>query len=99
MKRMISTLAIALTFCVGAIAQTADPVIEKSLLPAPRQMKEGATVIRWKSDFTYDTLRKWHESTGLLRASCTAGSAAVLGGVHQHRESGARGSEPQDGDN
>ena len=26
--------------------------------PAPRQMKEGATVIKWKDDGTYDTLRK-----------------------------------------
>jgi hypothetical protein len=34
-----------------------DP-IEKALLAAPRQMKEGATVIKWKADGTYDTLRK-----------------------------------------
>jgi hypothetical protein len=42
---------------VGASAQT-SPEIDRALLPAPAQMKEQATVIKWKSDFTYDTLRK-----------------------------------------
>jgi len=35
-----------------------DPAIEKALMPAPRQLKDGATVIKWKADGTYDTLRK-----------------------------------------
>jgi hypothetical protein len=35
-----------------------DPAIEKALMPAPRQMREGATVIKWKADGTYDTLKK-----------------------------------------
>jgi hypothetical protein len=39
------------------VAQT-SPEIEKALLPAPDQMKAGATVIKWKADFTYDTLKK-----------------------------------------
>ena len=42
----------------SAFAQTPDESIEPALAPAPRQMKEGATVIKWKPDFTYDTLRK-----------------------------------------
>jgi hypothetical protein len=42
---------------VSAIA-FAQAEIEKALLAAPRQMKDGATVIKWKPDFTYDTLRK-----------------------------------------
>jgi hypothetical protein len=52
--------AIALLFALSgaAPAQTPDPAIEKALLPAPRQLREGATVIRWKGDFTYDTLKK-----------------------------------------
>jgi hypothetical protein len=32
--------------------------IDKALLPAPANLRDGATVIRWKPDFTYDTLRK-----------------------------------------
>jgi len=42
----------------SAFAQTSAEGIEKALLPAPRQMKEGATVIKWKADFTYETLKK-----------------------------------------
>ena len=57
MKRMISVVLSILAVSAIALAQSpAD--IDKALLPAPRQMKEGATVIKWKSDFTYDTLRK-----------------------------------------
>ena len=36
----------------------ADPGIEKALAAAPRNMKTDATVIKWKPDFTYDTLKK-----------------------------------------
>ena len=50
---ILSVLVVPLT----GFAQT-SPEIEKALLPAPAQMKEAATVIKWKSDFTYDTLRK-----------------------------------------
>ena len=32
--------------------------IDRALAAAPRQMKEGATVIKWNADFTYDTLKK-----------------------------------------
>jgi hypothetical protein len=49
---------VLLVLAATALAQTSDPTIEKALLAAPRQLKEGATVIRWKSDFTYDTLKK-----------------------------------------
>src|SRR5262249_1542697 len=67
MKRIVT---IALGLLVAATAGSAqqggtqpastpqDPAIEKALMPAPRQMKEGATVIKWKADGTYDTLKK-----------------------------------------
>jgi hypothetical protein len=58
MKRIIPTIAVTLALAAGALAQTPDAALEKALLAAPRQMKDGATVIKWKSDFTYDTLRK-----------------------------------------
>jgi hypothetical protein len=58
MKRMTPLVLILLALCAGAFAQTPDPAVEKALLAAPRQMREGATVIKWKSDFTYDTLKK-----------------------------------------
>jgi hypothetical protein len=56
MKRTI-LIAFGAVAISAAFAQTTDP-IEKALLPAPRQMKDGATVIKWKPDYTYDTLRK-----------------------------------------
>ena len=58
MKRSIHVVLVLLTLSAVAFAQTPDPAIEKALLPAPRQMRDGATVIKWKADFTYDTLRK-----------------------------------------
>ena len=58
MKRMISAvLGILMVTAIG-VAQTPEETIEKALLAAPRNLKDGATVVKWKSDFTYDTLRK-----------------------------------------
>ena len=50
----------------GAPAQPPPPLepgvsqadVDKPLLAAPAQLRDQATVIRWKPDFTYDTLRK-----------------------------------------
>ena len=41
----------------GALAQAPDP-IATAVAAAPANMRDGATVIKWKPDFTYDTLRK-----------------------------------------
>jgi hypothetical protein len=35
----------------------ATDTIERALAAAPRQARDGAAVIKWKPDFTYDTLR------------------------------------------
>src|SRR6266436_6747150 len=58
MKRMIPVVLSILAVSAVAFAQTPAETIEKALLGAPRQMKEGATVIKWKPDFTYETLKK-----------------------------------------
>ncbi len=43
----------------AAFAQAPDQAaIDKALLAAPANLKAGATVVKWKSDFTYDTLKK-----------------------------------------
>jgi len=42
----------------GALAQTPSDPIETALAAAPANQREGATVVKWKSDFTYDTLKK-----------------------------------------
>src|SRR5260221_6786536 len=57
MKR---TLPIVLTIlAASAITFAQDQAaIDKALLAAPGNLKAAATVIKWKSDFTYDTLKK-----------------------------------------
>src|SRR5213593_3120929 len=57
MKRVIVVALSILAISAAAFAQSSAE-IDKALLPAPRQLKEGATVIKWKPDFTYETLRK-----------------------------------------
>ena len=58
MKRMLPVVLNVLAITLSVSAQTPDDPIQKALLAAPRQMKEGATVIKWKPDFTYETLKK-----------------------------------------
>src|SRR5437899_12294777 len=58
MKRMILVVLTILAVSASVFAQASADPIEKPLLAAPPQMKEGATVIKWKPDFTYETLKK-----------------------------------------
>jgi hypothetical protein len=58
MKRMIPIVLGVVAVSMSVFAQTSDEIIERALAAAPRQMKEGATVIKWKADFTYETLKK-----------------------------------------
>jgi hypothetical protein len=53
---MVLTLGGALALSTLVLAQ-APPEVEKALAAAPRQAREGAAVIKWKADFTYDTLK------------------------------------------
>src|SRR3954469_13641055 len=67
MKRIVTiALGLLMATAAGSAQQGApaagstpqDPAIEKALMPAPRQMKEGATVVKFKADGTYDTLKR-----------------------------------------
>jgi hypothetical protein len=58
MLRTVVIMLGVLAISTSTFAQAADDPIEKALAPAPRGLKDGATVIKWKPDFTYDTLRK-----------------------------------------
>ena len=57
MKWIIPLITGALILSAG-MAQTPEDTIAKALAAAPRQAREGATVIKWKSDYTYDVLKK-----------------------------------------
>jgi hypothetical protein len=57
MKRMVLLVIGVAALSAGAFAQAPADAIEKALTPAPRNMKEGAAVIKFKADGTYDTLK------------------------------------------
>jgi hypothetical protein len=42
----------------SAYAQAADDALETALAAAPRNLREGATVIKWNKDYTHEVLRK-----------------------------------------
>jgi hypothetical protein len=59
MKRIAPIVISLMGLAGGAFAQSASDPIQKALLAAPaRAKKEEITVIKWKPDFTYDTLQK-----------------------------------------
>lgn len=58
MKGVLLLVAGALAVAASAHAQTAPVDIDTILLAAPPNQRAEATVIKWKPDFTYDTLKK-----------------------------------------
>lgn len=56
MKVTISMILGLLTVAAAGLAQ--EETIGRALAAAPRQMREGATVIKWNADYTYATLKK-----------------------------------------
>ena len=58
MKRIFLFVLGVLAVSISALAQAPADAIDKALLAAPANLREGATVIKWKPDFTYDTLKK-----------------------------------------
>src|SRR5437762_4666000 len=58
MKRIVVIALGVMALSLNSLAQTPDESIDRALAAAPRNMKEGATVIKWKADYTYDTLKK-----------------------------------------
>jgi len=94
MKRMLPIVVGALAVAAGAIAQS-SPEIERALAAAPAQMQKDATVIKWKDDGTYETLKKGtnrlvcYDRSGVgghapFAVQCT--SIANLDRVKQNRE-------------
>lgn len=61
MKRIILFVLCSLIFSAIAMAQASQEEIDKALTPIPSSqanIKNNAMVIKWKKDFTYDTLRQ-----------------------------------------
>src|SRR5579871_1548397 len=57
MRHKIAIVIGTLALSAGVFAQS-SPEIDRALAAAPRQMREGATIIKWKADLTYETIRK-----------------------------------------
>jgi hypothetical protein len=58
MKRAIPIILSMLAVLTGVSAQTTAEITDRALAAAPRQMRDGATIIKWNADNTYETLRK-----------------------------------------
>ena len=58
MMRVAMFLLAVIVVSTCAAAQAPDAAIETALLAAPANLREGAAVIKWKSDYTYETLKK-----------------------------------------
>jgi hypothetical protein len=99
MNRTVLFVLGALAMSAVASAQTPPPAssdaIEKALSAAPRNLKDGATVIKWKADNTYDTLRKgtnpmvcydWSGDPGKQPFAVQCTSLANLPRVAQNRK-------------
>lgn len=60
MTRHLVLVVTMLSLPTGGWAQAppAPEIIERAVAAAPRPMRDGATVVRWKPDFTYETIRQ-----------------------------------------
>lgn len=75
MKRIALLVFGIVAASASAFAQS-SPDIDKALIPAPANQKDGATVVKWKADFTYDTLRKGTNTLVCYDLSGLPGQAA-----------------------
>ncbi len=58
LRLIFSVLLGAMAISAAALAQAPDDAINTALQALPPNLRADATVIKWKADFTYDTLRK-----------------------------------------
>src|SRR5271154_5373841 len=58
MKRIALFAFAIVAVSTRALAQTPADATDKAVLAAPANLRDGATVIKWKPDFTYETLKK-----------------------------------------
>ena len=58
MKRLALLALGVIAVSTSALAQAPDDAAAKAVLALPANLREAAGVIKWKPDFTYDTLKK-----------------------------------------
>jgi hypothetical protein len=57
MKQIVALAFVALALPASALAQNSE-AIDKALAAAPARARDATTVIKWKADGTYDTLKR-----------------------------------------
>lgn len=95
MTRTILVTVSMLAASTSVFAQTAGDSTERALAAAPRQLRAGATVIKWNADNTYARVKKGTNRLVCYDRSGEPGRAAFAGQCNQHRQPGSGGSEPQ----
>jgi len=58
MKRIALCVLGVMAVSTSALAQAPADALDTALAAAPANLREAATVIKWKPDYTYDTLKK-----------------------------------------
>lgn len=107
MKRIVLALLAVCSLPVAAQSQSAASTIEKALAGVPARAREGAGVVRWNADHSYETLKAgtntWvcYDRSGEPRRAafdvqCT--SVTNLPRVAQNRRARAEGGD-RDGEN
>src|ERR1041385_700567 len=79
MKRMNLIVLSLLAASASALPQLPDQAaIDKALRAAPGNLGKDATVIKWKADYTYDTLKKGTNKLVCYDKSGLPGQAAFM---------------------
>ena len=58
MRRIMFIIVGLLTVVPSADAQTTEETIDRALTAAPFRARDGATVVMWNDDYTYETLKE-----------------------------------------
>lgn len=58
MRRIVLAVIVSALLPIAANAQSTQQAIEKALAAAPARARDGAAVIRWNADYTYETLKE-----------------------------------------
>lgn len=58
MKHVLFAAALGLVVPAGVLAQTPEQIIERALAAAPARAREATAVIRFRADYTYETLKE-----------------------------------------
>jgi hypothetical protein len=87
MKLVVATV-LGVLVASSSFAQS-TPEIEKALMAAPANLREGATVIKWKPDFSYDTVKQGtnrlvcHDRSGLPQQQAFSVECTSIGNIER----------------